>query len=173
MTSLATADKTKPYLPLNNGTSDGWSTEDEATATCFCGAVQLQFPTQGPGLINTFVCNCTDCRKVTASMFASNFTVDDSYLKHVRGQDNLSTFSQARTITSKNTMTNYFCKTCGTLMYRVSTGFPGYSILRIGTIDDLNLHETKFRPQVEQFVNDRVNWLRAIPGVPQFEGMGM
>lgn len=21
--------------------SDGWSTEDEATATCFCGAVQL------------------------------------------------------------------------------------------------------------------------------------
>jgi hypothetical protein len=24
-----------------NLSSDGWSTEDEATATCFCGAVQL------------------------------------------------------------------------------------------------------------------------------------
>jgi hypothetical protein len=24
-----------------NLSNDGWSTEDEATATCFCGAVQL------------------------------------------------------------------------------------------------------------------------------------
>jgi hypothetical protein len=39
----ATADKTKPYIPLASCASDGWSTEDEATATCFCGAVQLAF----------------------------------------------------------------------------------------------------------------------------------
>lgn len=28
-------------FPMVNLTNDGWSTEDEATATCFCGAVQL------------------------------------------------------------------------------------------------------------------------------------
>ena len=28
-------------FPVVNLTNDGWSTEDEATATCFCGAVQL------------------------------------------------------------------------------------------------------------------------------------
>lgn len=36
-------DESKPYLPLAGSAEDGWSKEDEATATCFCGAVQLAF----------------------------------------------------------------------------------------------------------------------------------
>jgi hypothetical protein len=201
----AAADKSKPYIPLAGSASDGWSKDDEASATCFCGAVQLAFvslsleprrcsstssrlasglphplavctntifnqPTQGPGLIGTFVCNCADCRKLTASMFASNFTVASTHLTHVRGQENLSTFSQSKTVASHNVMTNYFCKTCGTLMYRVSSGFPGFSVLRIGTIDDFNLQETKLKPQVEQFTKDRVAWLGVVQGARQVEG---
>ncbi|KFZ23499.1 hypothetical protein V502_02022, partial [Pseudogymnoascus sp. VKM F-4520 (FW-2644)] len=111
----ASADRSKPYMPLAGGAGDGWSKEDEATATCFCGAVQLAFPTQGPGLptqgpglVDAFVCNCVDCRKITASMFASNVTVADTHLKHLRGQDNLKTFSQSHTIGSGKTMTNFF-----------------------------------------------------------------
>ncbi|KAJ7696550.1 Mss4-like protein [Mycena rosella] len=171
MTSAAAVDKSKPYIPLAGSANDGWSKEDEATATCFCGAVQLAFPTQRPGLIDTFICNCTDCRKITASMFASNFVVADTHLKHLRGQDNLKTFSQARTIASGNNMTNYFCSTCGTLMYRVGSAFPGQSIMRIGTVDDFHLHETKLRPRVEQFIEDRVGWLHGVEGVEQVEGM--
>lgn len=163
-------DKSKPYMPLAGGADDGWSKEDEATATCFCGAVQLAFPTQGPGLVNSFICNCSDCHKITASMFASNFTVADTHLSHLRGRDNLKSFSQSRTIGSGNTMTNYFCSTCGTLMYRVSSGMPGQSILRIGTVDDFSLHETKLRPGVEQFNKDRVGWLAGVEGVRQVEG---
>jgi len=166
----ATADRSKPYIPLASGADDGWSKENEATATCYCGAVQLAFPTEGPGLVDTFVCNCVDCRKITASMFASNFTVADTHLKHLRGQDNLKTFGQARTIASGSTMTNYFCSTCGTLMYRVGAKFPGCSILRIGTVDDLNLHETKLRPRVEQYTKDRVSWFSGVEGVRQVEG---
>lgn len=42
--STATAiDKSKPYFPLAGGATDGYSNEHEATATCFCGAVQLAF----------------------------------------------------------------------------------------------------------------------------------
>lgn len=41
--SVAGSDKTKPYLPLANLTQDGWSTDKEATATCFCGTVQIVF----------------------------------------------------------------------------------------------------------------------------------
>jgi hypothetical protein len=40
---MALTDKTKPHFPLAGLASDGWSTEDEATATCYCGAVQLAF----------------------------------------------------------------------------------------------------------------------------------
>lgn len=77
MSSVRTSDKLQPYFPLAGQAKDGYSNAEEATATCYCGAVQLAFPVEGPGLISTFVCNCTDCRKITASMFASNFTIKD------------------------------------------------------------------------------------------------
>ena len=103
-------------------------------------------------------------------MFASNFIVLDSHLKHLRGRTNLKTFSQSRTIASGKAMTNYFCSTCGSLMYRVGEAYPGSSILRIGTVDDFNLHETKLRPRVEQYIKDRVEWLHGADGIKQVEG---
>ena len=154
----AAAEKTKPYTPLSGLANDGWSTEDGATrraadlreSSNMSPALTPRLspqPTQGPGLINTFVCNCTDCRKIIASMIASNFTVADMHLTHVRGRDNLKTFGQAHSVASHKTMTNYSCSTCGTLMYRVGAAFRGQSILRIGTVDDFSLHETKLKPQ--------------------------
>ncbi|KAK6391590.1 hypothetical protein LTR65_004425 [Meristemomyces frigidus] len=141
-----------------------------ATATCFCGTVQIEVPTEKPGLVDTFICNCTDCRKITASMFASNFVVKDSEMKHTRGQDKLKQYATRKTIATGNQMTNFFCGECGTLMYRVSTGYPGCSIPRIGTIDDFSLHETKFKPRIETFTKDRVAWLTGAEGVEQIEG---
>lgn len=55
-------------------------------------------------------------------------------------------------------------------MYRVSSGFPGQSILRIGSIDDFGLMEGKLKPTVEQFVGSRVAWLRPVEGLRQCEG---
>ncbi|WDK23175.1 hypothetical protein CGRA01v4_14467 [Colletotrichum graminicola] len=66
-------------------------------------------------------------------------------------------------------MTNYFCKTCGTLLYRVSSGFPNMSVLRIGTVDGFRLAETKLKPQLEQFVGTRVGWLAPVEDILQIE----
>ncbi|KAK8082684.1 hypothetical protein PG996_001465 [Apiospora saccharicola] len=162
-----TTELSKPYIIAVGHATDGYSKENEATATCFCGTVQLAFPTSYPGVVSRFVCHCLDCRKLTATMFASNFTVQDPYLKHVRGQDQLRQWSQSRTIATGNTMANHFCGQCGTLI----TGFPGKYFLRIGTVDDYHLHETRLRPQVKQFVESRVGWLKPIEGVKQVNGM--
>ena len=44
MSSLAEAVKDKKqYFPLAGGATDGFSNADTASATCFCGAVQLEF----------------------------------------------------------------------------------------------------------------------------------
>ncbi|KAI1324360.1 Mss4-like protein [Xylariaceae sp. FL0255] len=166
----AKADRSKPYIPTSGLTEDGWSNEKEASATCFCGTVQLALPTEGPGLVDIFLCNCSDCRKLTVSMFASNIIVSDKYLRHVRGQDNLKTFAQKKSVRAGTMMTNYFCQTCGSLMYRVAERFPGHSILRLGTVDDFNLAETKLRPRTEQFIADRVSWFTGCEGAKQFEG---
>ena len=93
-------------------------------------------------------------------MFASNFVVKDSHLKHVRGKDKLTRFKQSNTTATGNWMENSFCSVCGTLMYRRSEGFPGMSIPRIGTIDDYSLQETKFKPRIETFEKDRCGWLQ-------------
>jgi hypothetical protein len=37
-------------------------------------------------------------------------------------------------------------------MYRLSEAYPGRNILRIGTVDDFNLHETKLKPKRETYV---------------------
>ncbi|OHE91706.1 hypothetical protein CORC01_12997 [Colletotrichum orchidophilum] len=181
MSSIARDDKTSPsFFPLASVAQDGWSTENEATATCFCGAVQLSFkhhinnpnqPTQGPGLVDRFLCHCADCRKISSSMFCSNFSVADSHLRHIRGKETLKIFSQSRTIATGNDMANHFCGTCGTLMYRVSSGLPGMSILRLGTVDDFRLVETKLKPQVEQFIDTRASWVKPIEGVLQLDRM--
>jgi hypothetical protein len=40
---FAAADKSKPYVPLSSLAADRGYKDGEATATCFCGAVQLAF----------------------------------------------------------------------------------------------------------------------------------
>ncbi|KII86864.1 hypothetical protein PLICRDRAFT_143402 [Plicaturopsis crispa FD-325 SS-3] len=169
-TDIDHSDKSKPYIPRSSAATDGWSKDGEATATCYCGAVQLAFPTERPALVDTFICHCTDCHKVSASMFATNFAVLDTHLKHLRGRENLTSYAQTHTIASGNVMTNHFCTTCGTLMYRTGQGFPGMTVMRLGTVDDFHLHETKLVPRVEQFTKDRVSWLHGAEGVQQVEG---
>lgn len=108
-------------------------------------------------------------------MFATNFTVTDTHLTYLRGRENLTEFKQTKTVgaggKSDNSMANYFCSTCGTLMNRVGSGFPGMNFLRLGTVDDFRLMETKLKPMVEQFVECRVSWLPGVEGVKQVQGL--
>lgn len=69
-------------------------------------------------LFGEFVCHCRDCRHLSASAFCSNFTIKGDTLKYVRGEDKIKTYAQSSTIETGNTMTNYFCSNCGSLMYR-------------------------------------------------------
>ncbi|KAK5658478.1 hypothetical protein OQA88_1867 [Cercophora sp. LCS_1] len=110
------------------------------------------------------------CRKITASMFTTLFIVANTHLKHLRGESNLTTFTQSQTVASGSTMTSHFCSTCGSLMYRTGSKLPGTSLLRLGTVDDFRLHETKLKPTKEIFTKDRVCWLGMVEGLEQVRG---
>ena len=103
-------------------------------------------------------------------MFASNFIIKDDTLKYIRWQDEITKFTMTKTIASGNSMTNHFCSICGSLMYRVSSGFPGKTIMRIGQVDDFHLHETTLMPWIEQFTKDRVAWVKEMKGMEQEKG---
>ena len=42
--------------------------------------------------------------------------------------------------------------------------------MRLGTVDDFHLHETKLRPRTEIFVEGRVGWWGGIEGAGRFVG---
>ncbi|THY04572.1 hypothetical protein D6D01_10089 [Aureobasidium pullulans] len=157
---------TQGYFPLGGSAVSA----GRATATCYCGAVQLELPVEGEDLYTTAICNCTDCRKITASTFSSIVAVADRSVKFVRGKDNLTKFTMRKTIASGNSMDSHFCKTCGTLMYRCNTESNGILALRIGTVDDFALQATKLKPQMEVFCKDRVPWVSCGPDILQFDG---
>ncbi|GKT48750.1 uncharacterized protein ColSpa_08931 [Colletotrichum spaethianum] len=103
-------------------------------------------------------------------MFSSIVVVADTHLKHLRGRKNLKEYTQSKTVETGVNMSNYFCATCGSLMYRISERMPGVSLLRLGTVDDFSLHETKLMPKTEIFTKDRVSWCKALEGAVQFKG---
>lgn len=49
--ATTTTDLSKPYIPVIGHVTDGYSKESEATATCFCGTVQLAFVSAIPSFL--------------------------------------------------------------------------------------------------------------------------
>ena len=103
-------------------------------------------------------------------MFATNFLLKSDTLSYVRGEDKITKFAKTDTIATGHTMTNHFCSVCGSLMYRVSSGFPEVTILRLGQVDDFEKHETVLKPRIEQFAGTRATWLKPAVGVEQQQG---
>lgn len=104
-------------------------------------------------------------------MQAWNFIADDDYVKYIRGEDKIATFTTKKSIKAGNDMTNYFCKICGTLMNRKSSGFNGKSFLRSGTVDDVSVQNGALRPTMEIFVGSRNSAIKPIEDAKQYEGM--
>ncbi|THZ73985.1 hypothetical protein D6C85_03744 [Aureobasidium pullulans] len=76
-------------------------------------------------------------------MFTSGFAVNNAAMKHMRGEEKLT---------------------------KRSSGYPEMSLPRIGTVDDLELHETKLKPQLEVFCKNRVSWFNGVEGAKQSQG---
>ncbi|KAL8947924.1 MAG: hypothetical protein Q9222_005838 [Ikaeria aurantiellina] len=120
------------------------------TSTCYCGAVQCQYSIEGDNYIGTFICHCTDDRKITSSVFATNFIIKNDTLKFTRGEDNITKFNMgAPKIETGHNMENNFCRTCGSLMFRVSSGFLGKTIMRYVVVIAV-LHISEGPPSVER-----------------------
>ncbi|KAF8210816.1 hypothetical protein K438DRAFT_1569543, partial [Mycena galopus ATCC 62051] len=86
--------------------------------------------------------------KIAVFMFAPNFAIIEMSLTYVCDCKSLNAFAQSRTIATRNMMTNCCCAVCGTLVYRVGSGFPGMSGLRIANVNHFQLHETNLKPKM-------------------------
>jgi hypothetical protein len=102
-----------------------------------------------------------DERKLTGVGFALNMLVPEDTIKTITGE--LKTFSKLAN--SGNTITNHACATCGSLLYRKSSGYPGVVMIKAGCADGDEAKE--FFPTVELFTRSRLPWVAAIEGAKQ------
>ncbi|KAI1090457.1 Mss4-like protein [Rostrohypoxylon terebratum] len=93
-----TTDKSKKYFPIAGRASDGWSTETGATATCFCGGIQLAFTPPS----------------------ATNSGLDVRLKLHRLGHaPPVPAGARDGRARAHDERTRYFCGSCGTLLCRV------------------------------------------------------
>ncbi|THY67906.1 hypothetical protein D6C86_10360 [Aureobasidium pullulans] len=74
--------------------------------SCFCKKIQLELSGEPHAIA---LCHCTDCRKISGSVYTLNFIVSTADLK-ISGS---SPAENPKTSDSGKRYVNYFCKDCG------------------------------------------------------------
>ncbi|MDJ0612784.1 MAG: GFA family protein [Rhizobiaceae bacterium] len=103
----------------------------EITGSCLCGKVSIAADADIKMVIN---CHCLDCQNVTGSVHGTLVFVEETSV-NVSGE--LSAFDHPAD--SGNTLTKFFCGTCGSQVMGKNTGRPGMVGLRAGIIDQKDL----------------------------------
>jgi hypothetical protein len=99
----------------------------EFTGGCLCGAVRYRLT--GEPVVSR-VCWCRDCQRI-----ASNGTVNVIFPTSsidIRGTPS----EHSHVAESGNDVRRRFCPACGSHLFADSTGRPGLTVVRVGTLDD-------------------------------------
>lgn len=126
---------------------------------CQCGAVRYEC---GEGPIAAGHCQCTNCQKFTGTGHASNMMLPKDAFS-VSGQVTRYEY----TADSGNTMTRFFCTTCGSPVYGTGSGNPAAVMIRAGGLDDASIFEANFA----LFSDSALSWDHIDPSIKSFPGM--
>ena len=97
------------------------------TGACLCGQVRFRLSAE-PGVSR--ICWCRDCQRIAGNGTAN--AIFPSSAIEVSG----STSEYVRTADSGHRVHRRFCPRCGCHLFADSTGRPGFTVVRLGTIDD-------------------------------------
>ncbi|MGC4252923.1 MAG: GFA family protein [Sphingobium sp.] len=98
------------------------------TASCSCG--ELRLTCEGDP-VRISICHCLECQKRTGSVFAAQARFPR---ERVRIEGHSSRW--ARTGDSGTTATFHFCPVCGSTLYWVPGGAPGFVAVAVGAFAD-------------------------------------
>lgn len=102
---------------------------DDASYTggCLCGNVRYRI-TAKPGLSR--LCWCRDCQRISSNGTVNAlFPSDAIELTGIPAQ-------HEKAADSGNVVTRRFCPTCGSQLFSNSSGRPGLTVVRVGTLDE-------------------------------------
>jgi hypothetical protein len=126
--------------------------------SCLCGTVTYETEAEPH---NFLYCFCSRCRKKTGSAHASNVFVEGAGFRWLSGEENVGQYALPGT----NTLTNCFCKTCGSRVPRKTD--QGVTI-PAGGLDI----EPELLPQKCIYWADKPDWYRSVDDLPKVEQSG-
>ncbi|OYT86625.1 MAG: aldehyde-activating protein [Burkholderiales bacterium PBB6] len=94
---------------------------------CLCGQVRFSLNAEP---VASRVCWCRDCQKLAANGTANAIFPTEGL--HITG----STSAFTSTADSGNELLRRFCPACGSHLFADSSGRPGMTVVRLGTLDD-------------------------------------
>ena len=126
------------------------------TGSCMCGQVRYRIASDpGPSRI----CWCRDCQRISANgtvnvIFpTASIEITGMVGQHVKVAD------------SGNQVTRRFCPQCGTQLFSDSTGRPGLTVVRVGTLDD----PSSIKPSANIWVTSAPAWACIDPALEHFD----
>ena len=99
----------------------------EVTGRCLCGDVSYRI---AAGPVASRICWCRDCQRI-----ASNGTVNAIFPTQAI-EISGSPGEYTRAAESGNQVRRRFCTRCGSQLFADSTGRPGLTVVRLGTLDE-------------------------------------
>ena len=126
------------------------------TGGCLCGQVRYSITAEpGPSRI----CWCRDCQHL-----AANGTVNVVFpTAAIEVTGNVARHN--KTADSGNQVTRSFCPECGSHLFSDSTGRPGLTVVRVGTLDAPD----HLPPDIHIFTASKQPWVVLPPGIPAVE----
>ena len=99
----------------------------ERSGRCLCGQVHFRLTAEP---VISRLCWCRDCQHLAGNGTANAIFPSDAI--HVSG----GTAAYTSAADSGNRITRRFCPTCGSHLFADSSGRPGLTVVRLGTLDD-------------------------------------
>ncbi|OAL48150.1 hypothetical protein IQ07DRAFT_513968 [Pyrenochaeta sp. DS3sAY3a] len=130
--------------------------------SCFCGKVAFSF--NEATINNTVLCHCTNCKRITGSLFSTNISVSSSDFE-VQGTPKTFSFDSGQ----GPVFEIFFCGECSCVLWK-TTNAPAlakFTILQAGCLKD---GCDEFLPDGEIFVGERCAWLKPLEGAQQSLG---
>ena len=131
---------------------------DTLTGRCNCGAVSATFAARPA---QTRQCWCRQCQKTAAGGATHNaiFKTDDVNLSGAVG-------AWSYLAPSGNTLTQTFCRDCGTPVYAQSSARPHFMTFRLGFLDEPH----GLAPEMIIWTAEKPEWAVVDPALPSHPG---
>ncbi len=125
------------------------------TGHCLCGAVRIEITGE---FLHAYHCHCSQCRRASASSFATNGFVKSEDLRVVAGENALGSLE------STSGVFRNFCTRCGSQIFNRNENFPQIRSVRLGVIDG----DPGIRPSCHIFVGSKAPWTEFSDGLPTY-----